>query len=305
MENENLNKRIQELQAKYNAKFKEVENETQEESDEIKDSTDGSIGGKFKVKFDFKEEHFALHIPSITVGQKQVKLDLPSVTMKLKKISWSMPKLVMKTRKVGERPEVVCKNKKNSLGITLPECKTRFKPIYADVPETIEVKKEIKIEIPEITMRTEAVYIPDIKIELKRQDFYMHLPQITFEDVEVEVKEESNKLQNKTERKIAFLQNAFAEESKEIITDEINTSFDTQMEELSKQKNKIDSMFKPIIDDFKLKIKQLRNSGAIDEVKNLEKQLYTLVGQYNTATTQIIEAIEAINLEREKAHENL
>lgn len=305
MENERLKNRLDELQRKYDEKFKKVEKETTDESEEIQDETDGSVGGKFKVEIKMVEQKLSLDLPSITTKSKEIKFHVPEVTVKTKRIVWHEPKIVMRRRKVGEVPEIVCRDVRNSLGFMGQECKTRWKPIYFDVPVTEKVKKEIKIDLPEIKMKLQSFDIPWVEITMIQQDIILHLPSVTFKDVEVEVEKESEELQRKTERKIVRLQSDFEAESKQIISEESSFMFDQEIDKLLEQKKTVQNMFNPIIDDMKSKIKSLKGTGATDEVKNLENQLSDLVEQYKTAINQIGDAIEQLNKQREDLVESI
>ena len=305
MENDNLEKRLAELQAKYDGKFKDIEKETKDESDGIKDSSSGGVGGKFKIEITSKEERISILLPSITLDTRKIGVKIPSVKMSTKKIVWSLPKLVMVRRKIGERPEVVCKNVRNSFGIMGKECKMRYKPIYADVPETRNIKKEIKMDIPKIKMIFQELEIPSVEFGIIQQEIILTIPQFTFKDIEANVKKESEKLETKTEDKIRKVQSAFEAESTQIISDETTIIFDAQIDKLVLEKEKVHNLFQPLIDDLKNKIKSLRNSGAKKAVEELEDQLTELVKNYNESIVQITKAIEVLSLQREEIIDSL
>lgn len=307
MENDNLKKRLDELQVKYDQKFKEIEDDTKDEAGEIKDEGEGegSVGGKFKIEITSKEERIVLSLPSVTVGTKKMKIKIPSVTMKTKKISWSVPKIRMVRKQIGVRPEVVCKNVRNSLGIMGKECKVRYKPIYADVPENVMDRKEIKMDFPEIKMLEQEFTIPSIEFKMMQQEIIFTVPQFTFKDVQVEAKKKSEELEEKTKDKVGEVQAAFEAESTQIISEETSKMFDIEIQKLIKEKENIDNLFKPLINDFKTKIKSLRSSGATDAAKDLERQLSELVNNYKEAVSQISKAIETLSKQREEIIDSL
>lgn len=300
MSNVKLENRLSKLQEKYKEIFEEVERDTIKESEKLEDESDGSIAGKFKIEIEMVEQKISFDLPSITSGYKEIIFSVPEVTMKTKKIVWHVPELKMERRKVGERPEIVCRNVRNSFGIMGEECRTRWKPIYSNIPVTEMVKKEIKIDLPKITMKDHSIEVPDVKIEMKRQEVILHLPSITFSDVEVEIKKESKELKRNTDNKVARVQMNYEAESKKIISEECSIIFDLEIDKLLEEEKSLRNIFDPIITDMKNKIKSIKSQGATSELKKLEDQLTSLVEQYNIAINQIGDSIEALNEQREE-----
>ena len=101
---------------------------------------------------------------------QKISFDLPSVTMRLKRIVWDNPEVTMKLVKTGQYPEFY--------GTTV-----KWSNLYAHVPVTTMVKREIKLDVPEFhTSRVDLSFdIPEI---FKTNRVSFKIPEIKIQTTE-------------------------------------------------------------------------------------------------------------------------
>ncbi len=190
-----LEENLRELTKELTRESQELEQEIREDAAKIDPDIDTSgpdmwIG--LDIDVSWKKVNFSLDLPEIEFVDQKWVLDLPQVTMKQQEIVFHTPSVRMKTVRGPDIPEVVCKMVMKDFGLIktkVPECKTRMKKTYLDIPESFMEKQRIVLSIPEFRIDQTEMELSVPEFTMKTQGFSLHLPQVTVKNIRVESEE--------------------------------------------------------------------------------------------------------------------
>jgi hypothetical protein len=152
------------LESEYGQDIKAV----QDEGDDIE--RDAPSGPRISGTIKFETTRVALHLPSITMRNREFSMNLPQMTTRQRGFSWKVPEVRMETRVVARVPSLRC---------TWLKCKTYMKEIKTDVPVTTMVLKRASTNIPEFRMARTSFTTKIPTVKMVRQDLIYKLPHIT------------------------------------------------------------------------------------------------------------------------------
>ena len=142
---------------------------------------DACLGGTVR----WERTGFSLDIPEVTMARHGWSTKVPEVTMNTQR--WVVKEVISKCedKKIGQNPEQHCKDtwiKTDLPGGQLktkgvPKCTTKWTDIITTVcwPETRD--KEVKLDIPEISMRLRDFSWDVPEVTMSTREFSFHAPQ--------------------------------------------------------------------------------------------------------------------------------
>ncbi len=153
-----LDSAIEAIRAKFQPRIDAITAAAQQMQDDF--NTPGTIEAIINVDFEVNwiDKEFSLYLPRISMEEKHIALHLPEITSHRQHIAFSWPETRMVMKVVGKYPEI------------------RWPKIEW---------KDIKIEVPEITMVRQDIYFDLPSVTMRRQDFFLHLPKLSMENTRI------------------------------------------------------------------------------------------------------------------------
>jgi len=301
--------KMEELLGRFNTAVARLKEESEALADDVmKDAKDIDpdidttgpdvwIGMDIDVKW--KRQDMSLDLPNVRIVDQKWSLDVPQLTARDEDVIFHLPSIRMVRKKIGEYPEVKCEG-------FPPQCRVKWSPIYADLPEPYMQERRIVVVVVDIKMgRTEFAFgVPEVT--MTPVNFSMNIPEITVKSISAEAKEAEDKgkaLSASAIERSSALQKEFKEKLKAELGQETAGLFDCYFEDLSKQKNTAvesfavgEAMIEGAIAGMQAQkvpedngtLQQLRASLAdirqnrADFLTNIEKQLGDLILQRTT-----------------------
>ena len=281
-ENDELQKRIQEIKDKYTPELDKLSKDGKELEDDY--DRPGDIGAVIGVDFkvDWKDVEISFDIPSITVEDKNISLDLPQLTSSRQNVSFDVPDTRMVDRKVGQYPEVD--------GWTV-----RWKDIIISVPEPYMRRVDIGFDLPSVTMKRSDFVIGLPRITMERVKWIVGLPQFTVVNVSAkttEIQDSGKELQARGEKLAQAMRQEIELEVTKFKAALVATAFST--------KNTVSNGFDQALGTIRGAIDELSRQGC-DPIKvptangdvNLRKTYDDVDAQRVRAIASIDQAIPA------------
>lgn len=195
-----LKKKVEEAQAKSKASIENRRQQLQAEVDSIKKDGPNVENNPTKsidldIDVTWKDEVIILNLPDVTLKNQEWILKLPEVTMRRQTWVWDKPTPIMVRQKTGQYPEFTCRNVKNDLGISLPECYTKWSDIITDVPSIRMDRTETILDVPEFSMRDQKVVVGVPEFSMREQKIVLRLPQFKVRSIRATVNEQQKRSQ--------------------------------------------------------------------------------------------------------------
>ncbi len=311
----NTEELIKKLTEEFEAELKSLTNEISKEVSDIQDDSEvlednESLfrinNGKYQYNFEWKKVIFDLPIPQFTMKNQKFSFDIPVVTMKLKEICFDWPKTKMVDKKVGEKPEVTCgwKITKVLVGKTKTwQCTTKWSPIIISVPEVIMERKCMSTKIPEVTMKTQEIIfkIPEVTVIPKKISFNtLVITNINYNESEENI-ENSDETIKQIQKKINDVTVGYENKIKYMQVDLINEQFDKTLSGILGEIDPLKKNIEKSIEECKGTITELKNNGAVEQLKIEEEKLSKLIADLQKILQPYQQTLELLNEERKKA----
>lgn len=314
----NTEELVQQLSEEFEKELKTLTNEISKEVSNIQEDSEVLQENQtlFKIKngdytynFEWRKIIFDLPIPKFTMKRHNWSFDIPEVTMNLTEICFDWPKTKMVNKKVGEKPETTCEWKIGwRLGVKTKfwDCTTKWTPIIIKVPEVTMETKCISTKIPEITMNTKEIIVdvPEVTIENKRISFNsLVITSIDYTESEDSI-ENSNEKINQTQQRINDLTLAYETKMKQLQINLLNEKFDDAEKMLLQNIQPEIQKLEKSIEDCKNTITELKNHGAVEQLKIEEVNLNRLINDLKLLLQPYEQALIELNNQRAESIKN-
>lgn len=277
-----------------------LEEDVREEAGEIDpecDTTGPDVWIGLDIDISWKPAEFYLDLPEIRLVDQKWVLDLPQVQMKDQAVIFHTPSVRMKTVRGPDIPEVVCKMVMKQIGpikTNVPECTTRMKATYLDIPETFMQEQRIVILVPEFRMgRTEMILgVPEFT--MKTQRFVLHLPEVTVKNIRVEAEKArraGEALAEDARRRGEELRVGFAATAKAELGSEVGELFACYRHQLEESKKESLVSFESSISGIQAAIASMVSNRVPDDHDQLVAARGNLVS-VTTARQAFVEQIQ-------------
>lgn len=210
--------KLKATELKYAALMKQVTDDTRNKSKKIEDEGSRTdITGHIETR----RLDFALDVPEIRMVDQRLSMDVPETRMKTQTWSWDMIEIRMVRQCRAGPDEIVVENKTchndfPPFDYPCPETRTRRgADICWDEPRSETVRQEIKLDIPEFTMkRIEWVMgVPEFKMVTQR--FAFDYPVVIIDSIQTrseKAKQDSRQLSDDTKRQTQSIATAMKAE---------------------------------------------------------------------------------------------
>jgi len=259
--------------------------------------------GNYIYNFVWQKIIFELPLPKFSMKRYKWSLDIPEVTMSLKEICFDWPKTTMVNKKVGEKPETTCAWKIAwRLGIKTKfwDCTIRWTPIIISVPEITMETKCISTKIPEIRMKTKefSIDVPEVAMENKKIIFNsLVITSINYAESEENIDNANQKI-NQIQQEINELTLAYEKKMQNAQVVLLNEKYD-EAEKILLQNIQPDiQKLETSIAVCKNTITELKNHGAIEQLKLEEANLNKLINDLKFILQPYEQALIEINKQR-------
>ena len=302
---------LQTKEQELSAEFAEFSQDLQQEANELEKDIPNTSGVDvvFDIDIDVEmiEQTVKFHLPVTKIENQKMSMHLPVLKTNEQTIVFHTPSTKMVRKKIGSHPETTCKTKyKRVAGVKVPypECKTIWKPNYADIPEVFMQEQKIIIGIPEVSMKPKDLIIGVPVFDFKEHALKFDLPSIKIKQTSTErkeVKKRAEDLNNEAEiRKEQILSEFQSELSHEIVAPHTEL-FDCYRAGIESRRDEATKEIDAIIGSMNASIKQLKenNTDADDKyLAQVEKKRNELVVERKNIISKFDKAL--INLEKQQ-----
>ncbi|MXS71933.1 hypothetical protein GSF70_11970 [Flavobacteriaceae bacterium W22] len=311
----NAEELIKKLTEEFEAELKRLTNDISKEVSNLQDDSeilqDNNTlfkikNGNYQYNFEWKKIIFDLPIPQFIMKSQRFSFDIPEVTMNLREICFDWPKTKMVPKKVGEKPETTCKWQiKWRLGIKTKfwDCTTKWTPIIISVPEITMERKCMSTKIPEVTMKTKDIIfnIPEVTVVFKEISFNtLVITNISYDESEDNIENSNEKIAH-IQQKINDHTVAYEGKMKYIQVQLLNEQFDKAQSEILGNVEPVKKNIEKSIEECKGTITELKNNGALEQLKIEEEKLNKLISDLQKILEPFQQSLESLSIERKKA----
>lgn len=203
-----------------------------------------AVEGILGVTFHFRDEvaEIILDLPTVTMVDQNMSMDLPETTMKTQTWSWDFPETRMELQCAPGIPETVVSTgtcEAFRIKFNCPKIEIRpGKEMCTHIPVIKMVRNEIKLDVPEFTMKRQdwVMAMPETKMETQKISFTY--PALVVDNIEQNSKVIGTKaeaLASKSKDTLKGISAAMKSEMTLASMTSVNKGFDCQKKALSSQ----------------------------------------------------------------------
>jgi hypothetical protein len=287
---------LDDVQARFEEKIKKIKEDGSRRINDVTDSTSNpnSVEAVIDVEIDvnFKTTSIKLSIPKFSKELHKIIIDIPTVKMVTKTLSWDVPATKMETRCIAKKPVVTVS------GLSV---KTEMKCIYMDFPVVYQKRMEIKVDMPEFSMKKHEISFDKPVIKFEVAEIKLNLPQFHLKSISggLQKKEEKfERIGKEMEGQVAVAKKEMDESLLSEVSDQVEIIFGDIRKQLLNERENVSKQFDEAVSKMKNTARILKENNATEELEKIENELSKLVEDYKNVLAEIDSGIEQLNQEQ-------